>query len=329
MTTLVTGGAGYVGSHILYALLDSGKNAVVIDDLSTGKRSQVSEQAHFYRGDIADHELLAGIVATHSIDTVVHCAGSIVVPDSVVNPLAYYENNVRKSLALITACVTLGVKKFVFSSSAAVYGESSGLALTEDAPANPASPYGRSKLMVEWFLEDVARAHDFRYGILRYFNVAGADPGGRSGQPNLDASHLISRAAKVALGYSEYLNIYGTDFPTADGTAMRDYIHVSDLAAAHMLVLDHLHSGGGSKLYNCGYGHGVTVRQVVEAVESVMGVPLAVREGPRRPGDAPISISDSRRIRQELGWIPRYDDLNEIVRSAIAWERHIKAEAVP
>ncbi len=325
MTVLVTGGAGYIGSHTVYALLDRGEAVVVLDDLSTGVRAQVGEQAVFVRGDIADTALVKDIVSTHGVDAVIHFAGSIVVPDSVADPLGYYKNNVVKSHALISALVETGVRQFIFSSTATVYAEDAPQPLSETAARMPISPYARSKLIAEWILEDVARAHDFRPIILRYFNVAGADPQGRTGQSTPKATHLIKRAARVALGREPHLNIFGTDYPTPDGTGVRDYIHVSDLAAAHVLALDALRAGSPAAVYNCGYGRGLSVRQVVAGMEKVLGKALPVKEAPRRAGDPPILISDPSRIKKALGWNPVHDDLEDIIRSALDWERRFNA----
>lgn len=321
MTTLVTGGAGYIGSHTVHALLDRGDRVVVLDNLSTGIRAQVGEAAGFVKGDVADRALLEKTIRDHGVDAVIHFAGSIVVPESVADPLAYYDNNVVKSRDVIAICLTSGVKQLIFSSTATVYAEDAKQPLSEDERKAPISPYARSKLMTEWMLEDVARAHDFRYHILRYFNVAGADPRGRTGQSNPNATHLIKRAAMVSLGRVPHLDIFGTDYPTPDGTGVRDYIHVSDLANAHLLALDALRAGAPATVYNCGYGRGLSVRQVVEAVERVTGAPLPVKEGPRRAGDPPTLISDPSRIKAALGWKPAHDDLDGIIRSAIAWER--------
>ena len=288
MTTLVTGGAGYIGSHTVYALLDRGDKAVVLDDLSTGVRAQVGAEASFVEGDVADAALVQDIIARHGVDAVIHFAGSIVVPDSVADPLAYYDNNVVKSRALIQACVAAGVKNFIFSSTATVYAEDAAQPLAENAPTGPISPYARSKLMMEWMLEDTARAHDFRPMVLRYFNVAGADPKGRTGQSSPNATHLIKRAVLAALGRVPHLDIFGTDYPTRDGTGVRDYIHVSDLAAAHLLALDALRGGAGAATYNCGYGHGASVREVIAGVERVIGRASAGQAGAspsRRPAD--------------------------------------------
>lgn len=325
MTILVTGGAGYIGSHVTHALLDRGEDVVVLDDLSTGRRASVGTGATFVEGDVADGRLVGDVLRAHKVDAVLHFAGSIVVPDSVADPLAYYENNVVKSRALIAACVEVGIGRFIFSSTATVYAEDARQPLGEDTRKAPISPYARSKLMTEWMLEDTARAHAFRYHILRYFNVAGADPKGRTGQSTPKATHLIKRAAQVALGRVPHLDIFGTDYPTPDGTGVRDYIHVTDLATAHLLALDALRGGAPSTVYNCGYGRGLSVREVVRGVERVTGRSLPVREGPRRPGDPPVLISDPARIKSALGWIPHHDDLDEIIRSAIAWERRFNA----
>ena len=331
MAILVTGGAGYIGSHTAYALLDRGEKVVVLDDLSTGVRAQVGEEALFVKGDVADTALVRNIIAECGVDAVIHFAGSIVVPDSVADPLSYYENNVVKARALIAAVVESGVQQFIFSSTATVYAEDAPQPLRETAPKMPISPYARSKLMTEWILEDVARAHDFRPVVLRYFNVAGADPKGRTGQSTPKATHLIKRAARVALGRESHLNIFGADYPTPDGTGVRDYIHVSDLAQAHILALDALRAGAPAATYNCGYGRGLSVREVVSGMERVLGRPLPVKEGPRRAGDPPTLISDPSRIKSALGWKPVHDDLEEIIRSALEWERRFNAwsEAEP
>jgi UDP-glucose 4-epimerase len=321
MTTLVTGGAGYIGSHTVYALLDRGDAVVVLDNLSTGVKGQVGPGAVFVQGDVADTALVKKTIADHGIDAVIHFAGSIVVPESVADPLAYYANNVSKTRDLLQAVVEAGVKRFIFSSTATVYAEDAPQPLEERASKAPISPYARSKLMTEWMLEDVARAHGLKAMVLRYFNVAGADPKGRTGQSNPNATHLIKRAAMTALGRVPQLDIFGTDYPTPDGTGVRDYIHVTDLAAAHLLALDALRGGADSATYNCGYGRGLSVKDVVQGVEKVTGKPLPVRIGPRRPGDPPTLIADPARIKRELGWNPVHDDLDGIIASAIAWER--------
>ena len=323
MTVLVTGGAGYIGSHTVHALLDRGDPVVVLDDLSTGVKAQVGAGAAFIQGDVADTALVSRTIADHGVDSVIHFAGSIVVPESVADPLAYYDNNVVKSRALIEACVAAKVPRMIFSSTATVYAEDAPQPLAETAPKAPISPYARSKLMTEWMLEDVSRATSLRHIVLRYFNVAGADPQGRAGQSTPKATHLIKRAAQVALGRVPHLDIFGTDYPTPDGTGVRDYIHVSDLAAAHLLALDALEQGAPSTAYNVGYGRGLSVREVIAGVERVTGAKLAVKESPRRPGDPPTLISDPSRIKRELGWTPGHEKLEGIIASAIAWEKKI------
>jgi UDP-glucose 4-epimerase len=325
MTTLVTGGAGYIGSHTVYALLDRGDKVVVLDNLSTGVKAQVGQNAVFVPGDVADAALAKKTISDHQVDSVIHFAGSIVVPDSVADPLGYYENNVVKSRALIATCVEMGLKHFLFSSTATVYAEDARQPLAESERKAPISPYARSKLMTEWMLEDVSRATPLRHMALRYFNVAGADAKGRTGQSTPKATHLIKRAAQVALGRVPQLDIFGTDYPTPDGTGVRDYIHVTDLANAHLLALDALKAGAASTTYNVGYGRGLSVREVIAGVEKVTGERLPAREGPRRPGDPPTLISDPRRLKTELGWTPRHEDLDEIIRSAIAWERRFNS----
>jgi UDP-glucose 4-epimerase len=325
MSVLVTGGAGYIGSHMAYALTDRGEKVVVLDNLSTGNRSLVSEKATLVEGEVADRALVRRLIAEHAVGAVIHFAGSIVVPDSVAEPLAYYANNTVASRALMEACVESGVKNFIFSSTATVYAVDARQPLAETEPTVPISPYARSKLMTEWMLEDASKAHDFRHMVLRYFNVAGADPKGRTGQSSPRATHLIKRAAQVALGRVPHLDIFGTDYPTKDGTGVRDYIHVNDLVAAHLLALDALRGGAPSSTFNCGYGHGASVRDVVSTVEKVIGRKLPVREGPRRPGDPPTLIADPSKIQAALNWTPAYDDLPEIVRSALDWERRFNA----
>ena len=325
MTTLVTGGAGYIGSHTVYALLDRGDRVVVLDNLSTGVKAQVGSSAAFVQGDVADAALVKRVIADHRIDSVIHFAGSIVVPDSVADPLGYYENNVVKSRTLIAACVEAGVEHLLFSSTATVYAEDAPQPLAESERKAPISPYARSKLMTEWMLEDVSRATSLRHMVLRYFNVAGADAQGRTGQSTPKATHLIKRAAQVALGRVPQLDIFGTDYPTPDGTGVRDYIHVSDLAGAHLLALDALKAGAASTVYNVGYGRGLSVRQVIAGVEKVTGAKLPARESPRRPGDPPTLISDPTRLKTELGWVPAHEDLDGIIRSAIAWERRFNS----
>ena len=325
MSILITGGAGYIGSHMVLAALERGEKVVVVDNLSTGIRGLVAEAAHFHLGQAGDQTLLRELIGRYQIDSVIHFAGSIVVPESVADPLAYYENNTVTSRNLIEACIRSGVKNFIFSSTAAVYGDPATNPVTEAVATAPASPYGRSKLMTEWMLEDASRAHDFRFIALRYFNVAGADPSGRTGQSTPKATHLIKRACQVALGRVPVLDIFGTDFPTKDGTGVRDYIHVSDLVAAHAVGLDHLRKGGRSGVLNCGYGHGFSVREVIETVSAVSGRQLPVRESPRRPGDVAEIVADSSKLQTQLGWKPVYDDLQQIVSTAFAWERRLNS----
>ena len=320
-TALVTGGAGYIGSHVAWALLDAGWRVIVLDDLSTGRRELVPPAATFVEGGSGDAALLRGVLAAERIEAVLHFAGSIVVPESVVDPLAYYRNNVVGSIELIDACLAAGVKRFVFSSTAAVYGDPDQVPIPEHAPTRPLNPYGHSKLMIEQVLKDCDHAHRLPHVALRYFNVAGADPGGRTGQATPKATHLIKVACEVAVGAREAMEIYGTDYPTPDGTCVRDYIHVSDLADAHVKALEHLMAGGSSLTLNCGYGHGFSVREVLRMVEQVAGRPLAVREGPRRAGDSPRLVAEPGALRERFSWNPRHDDLRTIVTTALAWER--------
>ncbi|MFP4597327.1 MAG: UDP-glucose 4-epimerase GalE [Persicimonas sp.] len=323
MTVLVTGAAGYIGSHIAHELVDDGRDVVVLDNLSTGVRENVPEAASFVHGDAGDFELVTALLAEHDVEAVMHFAGSIVVPESVEAPLKYYSNNTAVTRTLLAACVAQGVDKFVFSSTAAVYGmpSSDELPVTEETPTAPINPYGSSKLMTEWMLRDVAHAHDFRYVALRYFNVAGADPKGRTGQSTPQATHLIKVASEAALGKRERLAIFGTDYETRDGTCIRDYIHVTDLARVHILALEALESGEDSRVLNCGYGHGYTVREVIEAVKRVSEVDFEVADAARRAGDPPELIADSTKLREQFGWQPQHDEIDEIVRTALAWEK--------
>lgn len=323
---LVTGGAGYIGSHVVHALCDAGWPVVVVDDLSTGKRAAVPEAVPLIEGDIGDRALMDAALARHSPVAVMHFAGSIVVPESVADPLRYYSNNTAASLALISACVAAGVDNFIFSSTAAVYGEPRRSPVAEDDPAQPINPYGSSKLCTEWILRDTSHATPLRYVALRYFNVAGADPEGRTGQSTEKATHLIKVSCQAALGMRPDMQIFGDDYPTFDGTCVRDYIHVSDLAEAHVKALDYLAAGGDSTVLNCGYGHGFSVRQVLETVREVAEGDLGWRIAPRRAGDPPELVSASGRIREVLGWEPRYDDLRFIVETAMDWERRLRDE---
>lgn len=326
-TILVTGGAGYIGSHMTYALLGRGDRVFVLDNLSTGVKELISPDATFIQGDVGDGDLVRQILRDAKADAVVHFAGSVVVPESVEFPLRYYTNNTAKSFTILDACVAEGTRHFIFSSTAAVYGLGDGTPAREDAVTDPINPYGRSKLMTEWALQDAAHAHDLRYVALRYFNVAGADPKGRTGQSTPRATHLIKRACEVALDSTLQLDVFGTDFPTIDGTGVRDYIHVSDLVAAHVLALDHLGAGGQPKILNCGYGRGFSVNQVIEAVSAAAGRNLPVRNSARRAGDPAELVADASRIRREFGWVPQHDTLEEIVRTALSWERRCKSAA--
>ena len=328
MSILVTGGAGYIGSHMVLALLDAGENVVVVDNLSTGFRWAVAEAATLVIGDVADQALIEEVIDRHKVEAIIHFAGSIVVPDSMVDPLGYYMNNTVKSRSLIETAVVKGVKHFIFSSTAAVYGMPAVNPVSEDAPLNPISPYGASKLMTEWMLRDTARAHEMSYIALRYFNVAGADPKGRTGQSTHRATHLIKVACQTALGMRHHMEVYGRDYDTPDGTCLRDYIHVSDLAHAHLQGLSHLRAGGDSGIFNCGYGHGTSVLEVIAAVERAAGHKIEVREASRRPGDPAALVASADRIRQLLDWYPSHDNLDEIVGSALAWERTLGARSV-
>ena len=324
MAVLVTGGGGYIGSHMVWALLDAGEQVVVIDRLSTGFRWAIAPEARFYEGDIADAALMRQIFAESDIDSIIHFAGSIVVPESVADPLGYYENNTVKSRSLIASAVEAGIPYFVFSSTAAVYGTPDVLEpVTESVNLKPESPYGSSKLMTEIMLRDTAAAHAFTYTALRYFNVAGADPKGRSGQSSELATHLIKVACATALGKRSSMSVFGTDYPTPDGTCVRDYIHVWDLVQAHLKALQRMRAGGGSLAANCGYGHGFSVLEVLDAVRKVHGADFAVTFSERRAGDPAMIVANPALAKQELGWVPQYDDLNGIIRSALDWELHL------
>lgn len=323
MSVLVTGGAGYIGSHMVLELVDAGEQVVVLDNLSTGFRFAVAPQATLIVGDVGDGDLVRRIVADHGVTAIIHFAGSIVVPDSVADPLGYYENNTAKSRSLMAAAVASGVKNFIFSSTAAVYGNPESNPVAETDRTLPVSPYGSSKLMTEIMLADTAFAHDLSYIALRYFNVAGADPKGRSGQSTPRATHLIKAACETALGKRTHMQVFGTDYPTADGTCIRDYIHVTDLARAHLAALAHLRSGGRSNVFNCGYTKGFSVLEVIAAVKRVSGIDFRVELSPRRPGDPAAIIAQSTKIRSTLGWQPQNDELDTIVAQALAWERRV------
>lgn len=321
MAVLVTGGAGYIGSHMAWELLDAGEEVVVVDNLSTGHKWSVPPKARFVHGDIGDPRLLMRVMERHDVEAVIHMAGSTVVPESLDVPLAYYNNNTAKTRTLIEAAVARSVRFFIFSSTAAVYGDVPPRPVAEGAVLQPKSPYGRSKMMAEMILEDAAAAHGFRYAALRYFNVAGGDPQQRTGQSTANATHLIKVACEAATGRRRSLAIFGTDYDTPDGTAIRDFIHVSDLVAAHRGTLAYLRAGNASFVANCGYGRGFSVREVVDMFEAVAGSRIATVERPRRPGDLASVVADAARLRALIGWRPRFDNLQDIVAHALAWER--------
>ncbi|NVN87196.1 MAG: UDP-glucose 4-epimerase GalE [Rhodopseudomonas sp.] len=318
---LVTGGAGYIGSHMTLALLAAGERPLVIDDLSAGLRSAVPAEVPFFLGDFGNADFVGEIMDRYPVEAVIHFAASVVVPDSVANPLAYYANNTVNARTLIECVVRHAIPHFVFSSTAAVYGEPEVTPVVEDQATDPINPYGRSKLMVEWMLADVAKAHPLSYAALRYFNVAGADPQGRAGQSSPNATHLIKIAVQAALGKRAGMEVYGTDYPTADGSCIRDYVHVSDLAQAHLDALNYLRGGGPSLTCNLGDATGYSVLEVIDVVKRVSGVDFDVRLKPRRAGDPATLVASNQRARTMLGWTPRYGDLETIVRHALAWER--------
>lgn len=325
MTVLVTGGAGYIGSHMVWELLDHGEDVVVIDRLSTGFDWAVAGAAELVVGDIADQALLEDTISRCQVDSIIHFAGSIIVPESVADPLGYYHNNTVNSRGLIESAIKCGVPHFIFSSTAAVYGSPEASPVDENAPLLPESPYGASKMMTEIMLRDTAVAHPgFAYTALRYFNVSGADPQMRTGQSTKGATHLIKVACETATGKRPYMEVFGTDYPTRDGTCVRDYIHVSDLVNAHYLALGRLRSGGTSMVANCGYGTGYSVLEVIDAVKRVADRDFDVRMGGRRPGDAVSIVADPARCRTELGWTPRLDSLDKIVGHALEWEEVLK-----
>jgi len=326
MAILVTGGAGYIGSHVVYGLIEQGQHVIVLDNLSSGFREAVAEQAKLVVGDVGDADLVSRLIAEHGIDEIMHFAASTVVPESVAKPVAYYRNNTVNSLALVDAAISGGVRHFVFSSTAAVYGNPATELVSEDVAPQPMSPYGTSKLMTEMMLRDAASASGLSYVVLRYFNVAGADPKLRTGQSTRAATHLIKVAVQAALGLRDGMEIYGTDYPTPDGTCIRDYIHVCDLVSAHIKALDHLRGGGASATLNCGYGHGSSVHEIIAAVRRVSDSDFAAEPRPRRAGDPAVVVADSTRLRELLSWAPGYDDLDTIVAHALAWERKLKLQ---
>jgi len=325
---LVTGGAGYIGSHVVKLLGERGERVVVLDDLSTGNSDAVL-YGELVVGNTADMDLVDRVLAEHDVDTVMHFAAHTIVPESVSNPLKYYRNNTAATRNLLECCEKAGISNFIFSSTAATYGipEDASKPCGEDLPTAPINPYGTSKLMSEYMLKDLSAACDLKHVILRYFNVAGCDPDGKIGQSTKNATLLIKVASEVAVGKRDSLYVFGTDYPTEDGTGVRDYIHVSDLASAHLSALDYLRNGGESTLVNCGYGQGYSVRQVIDSVSKINGSPIKVIEEPRRAGDPPALIAGVEKIRRTLDWTPKYNELDVIVETSLAWERKLLKRA--
>lgn len=328
MTILVTGGAGYIGSHMVHELVDAGEPVVVLDNLSTGFRFLLPSTVPFVAGSTGDRALVAKTIAEHGITTIIHFAASIVVPDSVKDPLGYYRNNTMNTCNLLDVAVEAGIKQVIFSSTAAVYGNADATPVRENAVTAPISPYGTSKLMSEIMLHDAGKAYGLRFVVLRYFNVAGADPKLRTGQSTPLATHLIKIACETALGKRAKLSVFGIDYPTPDGTCIRDYVHVSDLARAHSAALAYLRRGGDSATFNCGYGRGCSVLEVIEAVRRVSGVDFQVEIVGRRAGDPPALVANVDRIRAALDWRPQYQDLDTIVSHALAWEKRLPGKRV-
>ena len=326
MTVLVTGGAGYIGSHMVLALAEAGESVVVVDNLSTGFSAFLPEGVPLFIGDAGDENLVEGVIEQHNVESIIHFAGSVVVPDSMRDPLGYYRNNTFTTRSLLNAAVKRGVNHFIFSSTAAVYGNPDQMPVPEIAPTRPLSPYGFSKLMSEIMMHDVATAHGMKYVALRYFNVAGADPLMRVGLATAGATHLLKIAVEAATGQRAKIDVFGTDYPTPDGSCIRDFIHVADLAQAHRAALSYLRDGGPSMTLNCGYGRGYSVLETLEAVRRVSSSNFAVQYAPRRPGDIMTMVADTSRIRSTLDWAPRYDDLETIAAHALAWEDKLYRE---
>src|SRR6187397_14779 len=326
MTVLVTGGAGYIGSHMVLSLVEAGESVAVIDNLTTGFSAFLPEGVPLFIGDAGDENLVEGVISQHKVESIIHFAGSVVVPDSMRDPLGYYRNNTMTTRSLLNAAVTGGVKRFIFSSTAAVYGNPDQVPVPEQAPTRPLSPYGSSKLMTELMLHDVAAAHGMKFVALRYFNVAGADPKGRVGLATVGATQLFKIAVEAATGQRAKIDVFGTDYPTPDGSCIRDFIHVSDLAQAHRAALAYLRNGGASTTLNCGYGRGYSVLETIETVRRVSMRNFAVQYAPRRPGDIMTMVADTRRIRSTLDWTPQFDDLETIAAHALAWEEKLFRE---
>jgi UDP-glucose 4-epimerase len=326
MTVLVTGGAGYIGSHMVQALVEAGESVVVIDNLSTGFSAFLPEGVPLFIGDAADENLVEGVISAHNVESIIHFAGSVVVPDSMRDPLAYYRNNTMTTRSLLNVAVKSGVNRFIFSSTAAVYGNPDQVPVSETAPTRPMSPYGSSKLMTEIMLHDVASAHGMNYVVLRCFNAAGADPLARIGLATIGATYLLKIAVETATGQRAKIDVFGTDYPTPDGSCIRDFIHVSDLAQAYRAALSYLRGGGASATLNCGYGRGYSVLEAIEAVRRVSGRNFAVQYAPRRPGDILTMIADTSRIRMTLDWTPQYDNLETIAAHALTWEKKLLRE---
>ena len=326
MTVLVTGGAGYIGSQMVLALVEAGESVVVIDNLSTGFSTYLPEGVPLFIGDAGDENLVEGVIEQHNVDSIIHFAGSVVVPDSMRDPLGYYRNNTFTTRNLLNAAVKSGIGRFIFSSTAAVYGNPDQVPVPETAPTRPLSPYGFSKLMSEIMLHDVAEAHGMKYAVLRYFNVAGADPLARVGLAAAGATHLLKIAVEAATGQRAKIDVFGTDYPTPDGSCIRDFIHVSDLADAHRAALSYLRCGGNSATLNCGYGRGYSVLETIEAVRRISGRNFAVQYAARRPGDIVTMVADASRLRTLFDWTPRYDDLDTIATHALAWEEKLLSQ---